>query len=168
MALDKDEHVVECRSVAEAVHDAGVITLITRASEPFLTAGMVPRGAHINAAGAILPANAEFSQDILGRASLVVVDNVANARKASRELIEHYGQDSRGWSGVRTIGELLDAGFSRPPDADITLFKPMGMGLSDLAVAIIVFERVRGSGIGQVLARGQRTTPQWTAVQRLK
>jgi len=34
---------------------------------------------------------------------------------------------------------------------DITLFKSVGIGLEDLAVAVRVFERARAEGIGQPL-----------------
>ena len=48
-----------CASVAEAVEGAPIVTTVTRATEPFLTAAMVARGAHVNAVGAIVPSGAE-------------------------------------------------------------------------------------------------------------
>jgi ornithine cyclodeaminase len=157
-----DGEIVEADSVAAAVEGAPIVTLATRAKEPFLAAAMVRPGAHINAPGAILPGNAELRQDIFDRAGLVVVDNKVNAAKASRELIERYGSDSAGWSEVRTLGEVLAGGQGRPAEADLTLFKPMGMGLSDLAVAALVYERALAAKRGMALPVGLRAAPRWT------
>ena len=62
---------------ADATDGASIITLITRAREPILTASMIAKGAHVNAAGAITKERMEFSQDIFQRATLVVVDTSA-------------------------------------------------------------------------------------------
>jgi ornithine cyclodeaminase len=155
--------IVNCSSLEEAVGNTGIVTLITRAKAPFLDAAMIPRGAHINAAGAILPGNAEFYPNLFDRAALIVVDSVANARKASAEFREHFGTDDKNWSGIKTLGGLLAEHAKRPAETDITLFKPMGMGLSDLCVASLVYERSLARGLGVALPRGQRQPPRWTA-----
>ncbi len=86
--------VEESASVEAAVADADIVTLVTRAREPFLNASHLARGTHLNAVGAILPQNAEFTQDVFGRAGPVVVDHLPNVQLASREFIDHYGKDA--------------------------------------------------------------------------
>lgn len=120
-------------SVGEAVDGAPIVTLITRASEPFLSGELLAGGAHLNAVGAILPANAEFEPGLLDRAQVVVVDSLENAKLGSRELREHYGDD---WSDVHTLGDVLAGKVTRSDGDRLTVFKPLGMGLSDLAAAI--------------------------------
>lgn len=156
--------VVESGSVEEAVRGMPIVTLITRAAEPFLAADMLAPRTHINAAGAILPGNREFGADLWPRVSRVVVDNVGNARKASAELIDRFGSDAAEWSGVETLGQVLLSGAGRAAGDDITLFKPMGMGLSDLSVAVLVFERCRDRDVGAPLPEGRRAPPRWTAM----
>ncbi|MNV77637.1 Alanine dehydrogenase [compost metagenome] len=46
---------------------------------------------------------------------------------------------------------MLAAGESRPDDARLTIFKGMGMGLSDLAMARVVYEHARDHGLGVAL-----------------
>jgi alanine dehydrogenase len=159
--------IVNCASLADAVKNAGILTLITRARAPFLDASMIARGTHINAAGAILPGNSEFHPSLFERATLIAVDSVANARKASTEFREHFGTDDENWSKVRTLGALLAQHPQRAADTDLTLFKPMGMGLSDLCVAALVYEQVLARGTGVALDRGQRQPPRWTAAETL-
>ena len=96
---------------------------------------------HLNAVGAILPAKAEFAQDVFERADRVVVDDLENARRGSRELRERYGVDAPSWPGVSRLSDVLAAGETRAPDARLTLFKGMGMGLSDLAMATVCTSR---------------------------
>lgn len=50
--------VVDAPSLAVALADAPIVTLITRAREPVLDSALLARGAHVNAAGAIQPRNA--------------------------------------------------------------------------------------------------------------
>lgn len=154
--------VEDCPTLEAAVRDAPIITLITRSREPFLSADLVVKGAHINAAGAILASNAEVCQDIFARADLVVVDSIANARNISTEMREHFGTDPAGWAGVKTIGQVLDAAGGRPAGADITLFKPMGMGLSDLSVAVVLYDRARERQLGTLFPAGGSVAPRWT------
>lgn len=129
--------VVVAGSLEEAVHASPVLTLVTRAREPFLSAELLSGTpeVHLNAMGAVLPANAELEADVARAADLVVVDNVENARRLSRELTEGRGPDLE---GVRELNQVLREGTGRPVGARLTMFKAMGMGLSDLAAAIVV------------------------------
>src|SRR3546814_10465797 len=77
--------VEEAPTIADATRDAGIVTLVTRAREPFFSGGDLAPGTHVNAVGAILRGFAEFHQDVFDRARLVVVDNVANVRSISAE-----------------------------------------------------------------------------------
>src|SRR5690606_12754162 len=119
-------------TLQEALHGAEIVTLITRASEPFVAAADLAACRHLNAVGAILPAKAEFAQDVFGLADMVVVDDLENARRGSRELRERYGSDGAPWQGVQVLGNVLAGGAARPDGARLTRFKGMGMGLSDL------------------------------------
>lgn len=154
--------IVDCDRLEEAVSGAPIVTLITRASEPFLHADMVAPGALVIAAGAILPGSAECHPDLVARAGLVVVDSIGNARTNSRELREHFASNASGWDSVRTLGSILQDGPGMLPiDRDITLFKPMGTGLSDLAVAALASVRADERAVGLVIDQPQRAKPRW-------
>jgi ornithine cyclodeaminase len=90
-----------CASVTEACRGAQIVTLVTRASEPFLTAGMLEKGAHLNAVGAIAPDREEFAQDVFARATLVAVDNLPGVQQLSREFMSRYA--SSGWEEVMPL-----------------------------------------------------------------
>ena len=108
-------------SVAAAVKDADIITLVTRATAPFLQSSMVAPGAHINAVGAVVPERAEFEPSMLARCAVVAADTVPGVRNLSREFIEFYGNDDRAWDDVLALSRVIAAGSGRParsgPDA---------------------------------------------------
>ena len=146
-------------SLEDAVRDAPVVTLITNATEPFFTAAMAARGSHINAMGAIVPARAEFTQDIFARCGVIAVDTLAGVRELSSEFRQRFGADEARWQEVKPISALVAAGTGRPENCDLTLFKAMGMGLSDLALGIEVLARAERRGTSHRLPDRVRVPP---------
>jgi alanine dehydrogenase len=120
---------------------------------------MVARGAHINAVGAITPERAEFAPDLLARCGIVAVDNVAQVRNLSREFQEHYLGDDAAWSTVAPLSALVASGKMRPSGVDLTMFKAMGMGISDLSLGIEIYRAAADRSLGKTLPTPQRATP---------
>jgi ornithine cyclodeaminase len=138
--------VTAARTLEDAVKDAPIVTLITNATEPFFTSAMAARGSHVNAMGAIVPARAEFTQDIFPRCAVIAVDTVAGVRELSSEFRRRFGEDDGAWAGVRPISKIIASNETRPAGADLTLFKAIGMGLSDLALGIEILARAEKRG----------------------
>jgi len=155
--------VVECSSAAEACRSAQIVTLVTRAAQPFLTAQMLETGAHLNAVGAIAPDREEFAQDVFDRTTLVAVDNLPGVQQLSRELMTRYA--GRGWDDVMPLARLIAAGRRRQARDDVTLFKAMGMGISDLALGAELVARARRRGIGRTIAQPKKVKPRLTRAQ---
>lgn len=148
----------EASSVAAAVAGTSIITLVTRATTPFLTSAMVAPGAHINAVGAITSERAEFVPDLLGRCAVVAADSVPQVRNLSREFQEHYGTADAAWSRVTPLSQLIAAGEDRPSNADLTLFKAMGMGISDLSLGIEIYRAAVARSLGKTLPTPEKAT----------
>ena len=151
--------IIAADSVEAAVDSAGIVTLVTRAREPFLSAGMLSRGCHVNAVGAITPERSEFRQDVFERSGLVAVDTIDSVRRLSREFMERYGDDEGRWAAVKPLSALVASGTGRPAGADLTLFKAMGMGLSDLSLGVEILERARAAGAGRRMPRPVKRPP---------
>jgi ornithine cyclodeaminase len=112
---------------------------------------MVARGAHINAVGAIVPTGAEVASDVLARCTRIVADSPAQARRLSRELIEFHGDDDGAWARVARLADVVAAGSRRTAGDDVTLFKSLGMGISDLSLGIEVYRAACRAGAGKPL-----------------
>ena len=80
--------VKEARSVEEAVKDAPIVTVVTRARTPVLSASMLARGTHVNAVGAITPEREEFTQDVFDRVDAIAVDMVEFGQIPKRRIQE--------------------------------------------------------------------------------
>ena len=150
-------------SVEACVKNAPIVTAATLATKPFLTAAMLARGTHVNAIGAIVPARIEFTGDIFPRCAVVAVDNLPTVQKLSQEFINYYGANMAPWDRVTPLCQVIAAGQGRPAGADLTLFKAMGMGLSDLAVGAEILSRAAKRGLGYPPPARERAQPRLQA-----
>jgi len=144
-------------SVSDACKGAQIVTLVTRAAQPFLTAAMLDKGAHVNAVGAIAPDREEFAQDVFARATIVAVDNLPGVQQLSREFMTRYA--SSGWDQVMPLSALIASGRRRSGADDVSLFKAMGMGISDLALGVELLKRARARGVGRAIPQPKKTKP---------
>lgn len=153
-------------SIEAACAGADVVTIVTRAREAFFPGSALAPGAHVNAVGAILRNTAEFYQDVFDRAGIVVVDSIVNVQAISSEFIERYERGPGDWSQVKALSALVAEAQARPTNVDITLFKAMGMGLADLAIAKLVYERALERGVGRDIPRMGRSAARWRTSRR--
>ncbi len=149
--------VVDCTSAEAACKGAQIVTLVTRATQPFVTPAMLEPGTHLNAVGAIAPDREEFTQDMFARVTAVAVDNVSGVQALSREFMTYYGR--AGWETVQPLSKLIASGRRRTDKDDITLFKAMGMGISDLALGVELAKRARERGVGRVMPQPKKVKP---------
>ena len=146
-------------SVAAATKDADIVTLVTRAQEPIFTGAMAAKGAHLNAIGAIVPEREEFSQDIMARADLVAADDPMTTRRLSKEFRTFFGASDEAWKVVQPISQLIGNAQPRGASVDISIFKAMGMGVSDLALGIELYRNALAAGKGRPIESPRKASP---------
>lgn len=157
----------EGASVEATVKDASIVTVVTRARAPIVTSAMLAKGAHFNAVGAITPEREEFTQDVFDRVDAIAVDTLDSVRHLSAEFRKRFSSD---WSKVQPLSALVGKGNVRGTPssreavgqnkpADLTLFKAMGMGLSDLALGMEILSRVKAKGGGRKMPHPERSAP---------
>lgn len=150
-------------SLERAVDGVPIVTLITRSREPFLAGAMLDANAHLNAVGAILPNSAEFEPDVFERAGRIVVDNVERVMASSKEFRDRFGEDISNWGGVEALGSIILAG-RKPRTAGVSVFKAVGTGLADLAVARLVVERAEQQDVGVKIGKSPPAHLRWRAL----
>lgn len=158
-------HVEVADTLDAATEGAQMVTLVTRAREPFLSSSMLAPQVHLNAVGAILPGNSEVHQDIFDRVDFIAVDDVVNTKRASQEFIDHFGGEDGDWSSVHALGDVITGRAKLPQQRDITLFKSVGMGISDLSVARLAYERSVAAGRGTKLPLQSAAKLRWDGQQ---
>lgn len=146
-------------TVAEATADASIVTLVTRAREPIFTEAMARAGAHINAVGAITPEREEFTQDILDRTDLIAADDPNTAARLSAEFSKYEASDRPRRVAISPLCELVAGGRPRTAAMDLTVFKAMGMGISDLSLAVEILKRASEAKVGRLFDHPARCSP---------
>jgi ornithine cyclodeaminase len=146
-------------TVEAAAKDMAIVTLVTRAREPILTSAMLAPKAHVNAVGAIVPEREEFSQDVFQRVGLVAADDPATTRQLSKEFRTYFGDVDDAWKAVLPISHVVAAAKPRPADCDVSIFKAMGMGISDLALGIDIYRTALAQGRGHAFDPPKKASP---------
>jgi ornithine cyclodeaminase/alanine dehydrogenase-like protein (mu-crystallin family) len=118
-------------SAEEAVRGADVIVVATASRTPVLQGAWLAPGAHVNAVGAVRPDWRELDDAALGMVRLFV-DSREGTLRESGDVIAAPGP-------VTELGEaLLGRAPGRSNDAEITLFKSVGVAVEDLVAAELV------------------------------
>jgi ornithine cyclodeaminase len=139
-------------SAEEAVRSADVVCTATHAASPVLHREWLRPGTHVNSVGYNTSGAGEVDQATV-REALVVVESRAAALAPPpagavelRHAIERHAADA---SAVIEIGEVA-AGTARgrTDDAQLTLYKSVGVAAQDAAAAALVFAAARERGAG--------------------
>lgn len=123
------------REPAEAAAHAEIVTLITKATDPVIAASDLRPGTHVNGAGTILPTQCEMASDVFARADLVAVDSPTQAAEEAGDLRRALADGAVEQADLRPLCEVVAGRASRRSETDITVFKSVGVGLEDAAIA---------------------------------
>jgi ornithine cyclodeaminase/alanine dehydrogenase-like protein (mu-crystallin family) len=112
-----------------------VVCSATRAGSALFGLADVRPGAHLNLVGSYRLDLREVAADLVA-ASTVAVDDLAAAQAEAGDL--HLAVQEAMWSWDKVAGDLTDLAsgrLRRTSDAEITLFKSVGLAVQDLAIA---------------------------------
>jgi alanine dehydrogenase len=139
-------------SAEEAVDGADVITVSTHGSSIALEGRWLKPGAHVNAMGVNRGTDREIDAAAVLRASVIAVDEKENAQTEAGDLIPLIQSGELSWDRVHNLGAILngDAPGRQSPE-DVTLFESQGLGIEDVAVSAVAYERAVAKGVGQPL-----------------
>jgi len=134
----------------EAVRGAEIVTTATSALKIVLDGSWLSPGTHINAIGANFPQKRELDDAAIGRADVIAVDSVEQAKMEAGDLIQAFSEDASRWGAVHELsGIVAGKAPGRINTSQITLFKSIGIATWDLAVAVRVYELAVARGMGQ-------------------
>ena len=138
-----------CKSGEEAVAGADVVTVATKGTDIALQGRWLKPGAHVNAMGVNCGADREIDADAVLRASVISVDEKENAKAEAGDLMPLIESGQLTWDRVHDIGAILNGSArGRQSPQDITLFESQGLGIEDVAVSAVAYQRAVAKGIG--------------------
>ncbi len=124
-------------SAEEAVAAADVVVTITNSREPVLDGTWLKDGVHINAVGSNRAASRELDETTLARAGRIVVEDIAQAKTEAGDFIRAENFDWTRLLRLQDVLPLVETHAEPKRDrSEITIFKSLGIGLWDLALAI--------------------------------
>jgi ornithine cyclodeaminase len=132
---------------AHAAREADVIATCTGAVEPLFDGALVRPGAFIAAVGSSKPSARELDDALLTRADLIVVEWLAAAQAEAGEFVRAgigVIDEAIRQGRVVELGKLLVRGtrYQRRSN-DIVIYKSVGVGLEDVALANLVWQRMQ-------------------------
>jgi ornithine cyclodeaminase len=72
------------------------------------------------------------------------------------------------WNRARSLADIVAVEEARDTSDDVTLFKSLGMGISDLALGIELYRTARAAGRGSEFPHPQRAMPRLRTAERSK
>ncbi|KKK33845.1 hypothetical protein WN59_09530 [Salinicoccus sediminis] len=129
-----DIEVVE--DVSEVVRAADIINCATQSSVPVFDGRDLRAGTHVNGVGSFKPSMREMDNETIARADQIYVDDLEAIQEEAGELMHAVESGIIAWEDVRgSLVDFFDGDHLRGDDAEITLYKCVGAGYFDLAVA---------------------------------
>jgi len=118
------------------------VATITKSAEPVCHAAWLSDGVHVNVAGANTAGRREVDAATVLRAAVRVTDDRKQARREAAEFRDLTADGRLNWDEVIDLGDLVTGKVpGRTSPSEVTLFKSLGIGLEDVALAELVYRR---------------------------
>ena len=150
MSRGRNISVLAVSTAEDAVRDADVIVLATSSTQPVLRSEWVMSGAHVISVGACRPDQREMDPDLVSRGRLFV-DSREGALAEAGDVVIGIAEGRFGPTHVMgELGELVNGRVAgRVSDAEVTIFKSLGMAVEDVAAAELVYRCARERQVGR-------------------
>jgi ornithine cyclodeaminase len=131
-------------SAAEAASHADIVVTASRSPAALFSGDLLKPGCFVAAVGSSLPTTRELDDRAMARASLVAVEWRDQSLREAGDLVL---ADPKALPAEKIVelGEIL-AGKARgrTDDDEITIYKSVGVGLQDIALAGLAYRRIVG------------------------
>ncbi|MFO0802569.1 MAG: ornithine cyclodeaminase family protein [Gemmataceae bacterium] len=142
--------VVPVTNPEAAVLGQDIVITATSAREPVLQGAWLAEGCHVNLIGSNFLAKTEADVEVFRRAALVTVDSKEQARIEAGDFVAALGAGVLQWSDVIEFAPLLVGRYpGREDPKAVTVFKSLGLGIEDVALAAKLLELAKQQGLGR-------------------
>jgi alanine dehydrogenase len=136
----------------DAARNKDIVITATTAREPVLKGEWLAEGTHLNVIGSNFLSKSEVDLETIRRADLLCIDSLEQGRLEAGEFSMAFQQGIRSWSEVKPFPHVMVGRYpGRQSEKEITLFKSLGLGIEDIAVAVKVVELARKESLGKEL-----------------
>jgi ornithine cyclodeaminase/alanine dehydrogenase-like protein (mu-crystallin family) len=150
LAGETGVEVVPVEKAEDAVRGRDIVITATTSREPVLLGEWLSAGQHLNLIGSNFLAKAEADVEVFRRATVVSVDSREQAKTEAGDFVAALNAGVLQWIDVHELAPLLVGRYpGRETPQDVTVFKSLGLGIEDVALAARVAELARKDGLGR-------------------
>lgn len=137
-----EKYQIDARAVdaITAASTADVIITCTRSNEALFDGNLVKAGCFVAAVGSSKPVAREIDDALLSRAARIVVEWLPAAKAEAGEFVQAAAgvlQEEK----IMELGKVMVTNLARKQD-DIVIYKSVGIGLEDIALAKFIFDKL--------------------------
>lgn len=133
----------------EAAADLPIVITATTSSEPVFEGSCLAEGATVAAVGANWLKRTEIDADVVRLADNIVCDNVEACRNEAGDFRDALERGLFDWSRAVDLSDVISGrAVGRRTRESVVLFKSVGLGIEDVAVANYVYREASRRGIG--------------------
>ena len=152
MSRETGIEVVPVEKPEEAARGLDVIITATSAKEPVLFGEWLGEGQHLNLIGSNFLAKSETDPEVFRRAQLVTIDSKEQGKLEAGDIDLAVKAGAIQWADVYELAPVLVGKYpGRESPQDVTIFKSLGLGVEDIALAVKVVELAKAQGLGREL-----------------
>jgi alanine dehydrogenase len=150
LATETGVETIPVEKPEEAANGLDILITATSAREPILLGEWIGPGQHLNLIGSNFISKAEADADVFRKATVVTVDSKEQAKAEGGDFVAALNSGILHWSDIQELAPLLVGRYpGRETPEDVTIFKSLGMGIEDIALAVRVVELARKQGMGR-------------------
>jgi ornithine cyclodeaminase/alanine dehydrogenase-like protein (mu-crystallin family) len=150
MATEIGVDVKPVEKAEDAVKGRDIVITATSSREPVLFGEWVSSGQHLNLIGSNFISKAEADIEVFRKAAVVSVDSKDQAKAEAGDFVAALNAGILHWSEIYDFAPLLVGRYpGRESPEDVTIFKSLGLGVEDIALATRVVDLARQKGLGR-------------------
>ena len=141
--------VTPAESPSDAIDGADIVVTMTTAKDPVFNGRELQDGATVVAAGSNLLQKREIDSMVIRRSSRIVVESVDQSQLEAGDLFTPIDAGFLHWNQVHELSSVLLGHVpGRESEEEINVFKSVGLGLQDMAVAARIYDAAVQQGAG--------------------
>lgn len=122
--------------VNRLIEESDIVNCATQSKTPVFDGDALKEGTHINGVGSFTPEMIEMDLETIKKARQIYLDDMDGAKEEAGEIIKAVEEGIISWEDIDgSLADISSSDFLRKSDEEITLYKCVGAGYFDLAVA---------------------------------
>jgi ornithine cyclodeaminase/alanine dehydrogenase len=139
--------IIAVNSAEVAIDGADIVLAAVKSSQTVVFGRWLKPGCHVNSVGTARRDQREIDPETFARSASIIVDSKEGVLTEAGDAVE--AKDVLATRDVHELAALVAGKVSgRTDDKQITLFKSVGTGIQDIALAAVIYERAKAHNLG--------------------